>query len=103
MLFRSDRKSTRLNSSHTLISYAVFCLKKKNNTTNPRTYHTGHLVRPHPPRQPACRRALSSLRSIVLLSSFSLRSLLSSRPRSIRPRRGAYPRGVLELGAPPCA
>src|SRR3954467_2951538 len=30
MLFRSDRKSTRLNSSHTIISYAVFCLKKKN-------------------------------------------------------------------------
>src|SRR6202012_1338593 len=26
---RSDRKSTRLNSSHTVISYAVFCLKKK--------------------------------------------------------------------------
>src|SRR5260370_13387417 len=26
---RTDRKSTRLNSSHTLISYAVFCLKKK--------------------------------------------------------------------------
>src|SRR4051795_9311871 len=25
-----DRKSTRLNSSHTLISYAVFCLKKRN-------------------------------------------------------------------------
>src|ERR1022692_1032565 len=29
MLFRSDRKSTRLNSSHLVISYAVFCLKKK--------------------------------------------------------------------------
>src|SRR5437773_9014350 len=30
----SDRKSTRLNSSHITISYAVFCLKKKNvNTT----------------------------------------------------------------------
>src|SRR5207253_4694896 len=28
---RSDRKSTRLNSSHVAISYAVFCLKKKNN------------------------------------------------------------------------
>src|SRR5437899_7458919 len=28
----SDRKSTRLNSSHLGISYAVFCLKKKNNT-----------------------------------------------------------------------
>src|SRR5262245_64571862 len=27
-----DRKSTRLNSSHLGISYAVFCLKKKNNT-----------------------------------------------------------------------
>src|SRR3712207_8978035 len=27
-----DRKSTRLNSSHANISYAVFCLKKKNNT-----------------------------------------------------------------------
>src|SRR2546430_13091609 len=29
-----DRKSTRLNSSHSQISYAVFCLKKKNNTTS---------------------------------------------------------------------
>src|SRR2546426_8287414 len=27
--YRSDRKSTRLNSSHLVISYAVFCLKKK--------------------------------------------------------------------------
>src|SRR5256885_7089138 len=27
---REDRKSTRLNSSHLVISYAVFCLKKKN-------------------------------------------------------------------------
>src|SRR5256885_9368406 len=27
----ADRKSTRLNSSHLVISYAVFCLKKKNN------------------------------------------------------------------------
>src|SRR5256885_12419204 len=29
----ADRKSTRLNSSHLVISYAVFCLKKKKNTT----------------------------------------------------------------------
>src|SRR5258708_9013200 len=29
--FSTDRKSTRLNSSHQIISYAVFCLKKKNN------------------------------------------------------------------------
>src|SRR6266581_7056483 len=34
---RQDRKSTRLNSSHPSISYAVFCLKKKNNTSI--TYH----------------------------------------------------------------
>src|SRR2546430_17214610 len=32
-LIQRDRKSTRLNSSHSQISYAVFCLKKKNNTT----------------------------------------------------------------------
>src|SRR2546430_12141283 len=30
-LNEADRKSTRLNSSHSQISYAVFCLKKKNN------------------------------------------------------------------------
>src|ERR1035441_11027049 len=36
-----DRKSTRLNSSHLGISYAVFCLKKKKNKTNsqPATQH----------------------------------------------------------------
>src|SRR5439155_3031834 len=32
-----DRKSTRLNSSHVAISYAVFCLKKKNNSSNTST------------------------------------------------------------------
>src|SRR5262245_62605265 len=33
----ADRKSTRLNSSHLGISYAVFCLKKKITTTTPAT------------------------------------------------------------------
>src|SRR3712207_8399898 len=33
-----DRKSTRLNSSHANISYAVFCLKKKQVTNNPSVY-----------------------------------------------------------------
>src|SRR5258708_19483611 len=53
-----DRKSTRLNSSHQIISYAVFCLKKKKNniftkhrtrmhtlthhTTTPTTAHSHH-------------------------------------------------------------
>src|SRR2546426_7396271 len=40
-----DRKSTRLNSSHLVISYAVFCLKKKNER------HRGT----HPPTSPATR------------------------------------------------
>src|SRR5256885_4257567 len=31
----TDRKSTRLNSSHLVISYAVFCLKKKTNKSKP--------------------------------------------------------------------
>src|SRR3712207_7573204 len=39
---RQDRKSTRLNSSHANISYAVFCLKKKN--TFLLTYHYYYLV-----------------------------------------------------------
>src|SRR3989337_3883989 len=34
-----DRKSTRLNSSHGSISYAVFCLKKKNTNTHIGTVH----------------------------------------------------------------
>src|SRR5690554_7151735 len=33
-----DRKSTRLNSSHVRISYAVFCLKKKKQKINTRSY-----------------------------------------------------------------
>src|SRR3712207_6871677 len=43
---RRDRKSTRLNSSHANISYAVFCLKKKSTYT--RHNHT------HPPLSSSC-------------------------------------------------
>src|SRR5256885_8085845 len=35
----TDRKSTRLNSSHLVISYAVFCLKKKTKTQDTRASH----------------------------------------------------------------
>src|SRR5256885_10247524 len=35
----ADRKSTRLNSSHLVISYAVFCLKKKKRTSQLTTRH----------------------------------------------------------------
>src|SRR2546422_4534997 len=45
---RIDRKSTRLNSSHGYISYAVFCLKKKNNTST-----TAIVIRNHQTAYPA--------------------------------------------------
>src|SRR2546421_2520252 len=38
----ADRKSTRLNSSHDQISYAVFCLKKKKNTKGERDTQERH-------------------------------------------------------------
>src|SRR2546427_9196322 len=37
---RGDRKSTRVNSSHSQISYAVFCLKKKKKTDRNNSAHT---------------------------------------------------------------
>src|SRR5690349_22754883 len=65
-----DRKSTRLNSSHVEISYAVFCLKKKKNTT--RTLQaskwTGciaHQPRLRPPTRPSGR---STCRSVSYLA-----------------------------------
>src|SRR2546422_5456378 len=44
---RGDRKSTRLNSSHGYISYAVFCLEKKNGVDEslPRLSQTGKICR----------------------------------------------------------
>src|SRR5438477_9155143 len=39
-----DRKSTRLNSSHMSISYAVFCLKKKKNQLNKYQTYNGHYI-----------------------------------------------------------
>src|SRR3989454_2635997 len=43
----ADRKSTRLNSSHLVISYAVFCLKKKNNDVSTLSWsHTNDILVP---------------------------------------------------------
>src|SRR2546429_3681902 len=42
--FEVDRKSTRLNSSHGYISYAVFCLKKKKINTIPRKQYYNNLL-----------------------------------------------------------
>src|SRR5689334_23986811 len=45
---RVDRKSTRLNSSHSSISYAVFCLKKKKNKNKTKnTYAQNRTTIPH--------------------------------------------------------
>src|SRR6202022_4569276 len=68
-----DRKSTRLNSSHTVISYAVFCLKKKNqNDSHDQPscadcvcVRTTNAVGPS-----ACSTALNSCPSFSVLSSF---------------------------------
>src|SRR5437868_9467380 len=42
-----DRKSTRLNSSHVSISYAVFCLKKKKNTHSKKLISTNKINQQH--------------------------------------------------------
>src|SRR2546430_11155371 len=42
----ADRKSTRLNSSHSQISYAVFCLKKKNHIVDIQRHHADAYPRP---------------------------------------------------------
>src|SRR2546429_5767610 len=59
-----DRKSTRLNSSHGYISYAVFCLKKKNHTHPHRDPRMGAITRtnhrvPIPPKAATTERLLA--------------------------------------------
>src|SRR5690625_5339364 len=54
---KQDRKSTRLNSSHVAISYAVFCLKKKKNIPIETRQTERTLLRARRPRQPARRDA----------------------------------------------
>src|SRR6266498_4683690 len=44
---RRDRKSTRLNSSHVRISYAVFCLKKKIQTCAGCLFHSKDVIKTH--------------------------------------------------------
>src|SRR5207249_5020452 len=51
-----DRKSTRLNSSHVSISYAVFCLKKKNKTQTKKPCGDRPPLRPGLPRRAAPAR-----------------------------------------------
>src|SRR2546427_1528383 len=48
----TDRKSTRLNSSHSQISYAVFCLKKKKKNKRSLALELGQIIRAHTTTQP---------------------------------------------------
>src|SRR2546429_4480813 len=59
-----DRKSTRLNSSHGYISYAVFCLKKKNRILLAVGHHDDHEIPPlsAPPNILTSLHALASVR-----------------------------------------
>src|SRR2546430_13175230 len=56
----TDRKSTRLNSSHSQISYAVFCLKKKELGNDPESREHTQCVRPHVYVRETNRRRLMS-------------------------------------------
>src|SRR5438105_6052999 len=56
--FITDRKSTRLNSSHEWISYAVFCLKKKTRLAGAHRHRRGHLRLDEPGRDGVDRLAL---------------------------------------------
>src|SRR2546430_11713934 len=74
-----DRKSTRLNSSHSQISYAVFCLKKKKKNKTSHTQSHDHTTQPNDPTTShpyiTCPRSIHHLR--VYLATY----LLSSQPR----------------------
>src|SRR5262245_50227386 len=123
----SDRKSTRLNSSHLGISYAVFCLKKKN-ATPPATTSESSIARSASVRDAGLasrqrRRSSPVGRRIVSVSSLSRRTwwllwsasptrrLSSAQPRRSSPvvslfvRCRSVPRrtsSVLCSAAPPC-
>src|SRR2546430_6430631 len=68
-----DRKSTRLNSSHSQISYAVFCLKKKKKTQHNTVLTTPPTRFPTPPQLPSL---LYSSQSPLLTLLISLRGKL---------------------------
>src|SRR2546430_7466829 len=76
-LARLDRKSTRLNSSHSQISYAVFCLKKK----KPQLASLPHKIE-------AQKRSASGFRrDFVVLVPASILQTTGAVTHAVRPRR----------------
>src|SRR5438132_297149 len=82
-----DRKSTRLNSSHTVISYAVFCLKKKNNKECMR------LLRHTPQSESSCLLCFNDPPATAIYT-LSLHDALPICPLSGRIHRSRGPRGT---------
>src|SRR5256885_4942778 len=84
----ADRKSTRLNSSHLVISYAVFCLKKKKLQLRCRLHYTAQIRRRHlrPARAPLPR------------GERRLSALPRDHPRSSQTIEPTHPTRVLSLG-----
>src|SRR3954462_4428068 len=86
----ADRKSTRLNSSHTIISYAVFCLKKKKNLEDKSAFYGARdgawkLSRGDERTRSASTRRAPQLRrghSISLLLVFFFFLMMGRPPRS---------------------
>src|ERR1022692_1691550 len=79
----ADRKSTRLNSSHLVISYAVFCLKKKKKETRdlaPCESATCTAEKNHNKRKRASPRAFTRSRPVLPLFFFFL--MIRRPPRS---------------------
>src|SRR5258708_17730443 len=73
---RGDRKSTRLNSSHQIISYAVFCLKKKNHY-----YHLNNSwTTTRAPETQVSRRPTTSTASIDIMGAQSAYANLHTEP-----------------------
>src|SRR4051795_11357707 len=102
-----DRKSTRLNSSHTLISYAVFCLKKKKKNSKDNAITSIQKKITHSKntdqltvRPPTCSPPLSYLSPIsITLLSFSFFFLMIRRP----PKSTLFPSPPLSRSAPRAA
>src|SRR3954466_3484500 len=89
VLFRSDRKSTRLNSSHTIISHAVFCLKKQ-------PWCTSHTRRPRADTTTSCH--IDAAGGVVCCLAGVGRGLQSTPPvREVRPRCFFFRLGGLRL------
>src|SRR5438067_9464237 len=75
VLWREDRKSTRLNSSHVSISYAVFCLKKKKKTNLQHLATTNYLSFIHHTTYVAAAPTASPTHSADCFNTFLSHSL----------------------------